>query len=42
MGLVEAEDILAVAVTSDDGGPVLSAGKTDMLDSSPPIVAGNY
>jgi len=41
-GLVQSQDILAVAVTSDDGRLVLSAGKTDLLDCSPPIVAGDF
>lgn len=41
-GLVQSQDILAVAVTSDDGRLVLSAGKSELLDCSPPIVAGDF
>jgi len=41
-GLVQSQDILAVAVTSDDGRLVVSAGKAELLDCSPPIVAGDF
>jgi signal transduction histidine kinase len=40
-GLVEAPDILAVAVSDEDGNPLLSVGKADLLDTSPPIIAGD-
>ena len=42
-GLVRTpSDILAVAFTSDDGRLVLSAGKTELLDTSLPIVEGDF
>ena len=41
-GLAASPDVLAVAVTSGDGRPVLSAGKAALLDTSPPIVAGDF
>jgi len=42
-GLVRTpSDILAVAFRSDDGRLVLSAGKTELLDTSSPIVAGDF
>ena len=41
-GLVQTPDILAVAVASDDGRMVLPVGKATLLDTSPPIVAGDF
>ena len=38
--LIKSEDVLAVAVVGEDGGAILSAGKTQLLDTSP--VAGSY
>lgn len=40
--LVSAEDILAAAVTSDDGQLVLNAGQADLLELTPPITPGTY
>ena len=40
--LVTSQDILAVAVLSDDGQTVLPAGKTDILDISSPVEAGDF
>jgi len=39
--LVKSEDVLAVAVTSDDGQKLLSSGKLEPLDLSPPVVSGD-
>jgi signal transduction histidine kinase len=39
--LIQSEDILAVAVTSCDGELMRSAGETDLLDASPPLVEGD-
>ena len=42
-GLVQTPNvILAVAFRSDDGRLVLSAGKTEVLNTSSPIVAGDF
>jgi len=38
--LVKSEDVLAVAVVGQDGGTILSAGQTPLLDTSP--TAGGY
>jgi two-component system sensor histidine kinase HydH len=40
--LVKSQDILAVAVTSDDGRLALSAGKSDLLHTKPPVAAGEF
>ncbi|MFO7907886.1 MAG: sensor histidine kinase [Planctomycetota bacterium] len=40
--LVKSHDVLAVAVASDRGQAVLSAGNTELLDLSPPLVTGSY
>lgn len=38
--LVKSEDVLAVAVAREDGQPILSAGKTELLDRAQATVAG--
>lgn len=40
--LAKSKDILAVAIVSGDGRRLLSAGKTDLLDDSSAIAAGEY
>jgi signal transduction histidine kinase len=40
--LTKSQDVLAVAVLSDDGRLVLSAGEAELLHASPPIRAGDY
>lgn len=40
--LVKSEDILAVAVTSEAGRKILSSGKVESLDISPPVVSGDF
>ena len=40
--LAKSKDILAVAIVSGDGRRLLSAGKTDLLDDSAAIAAGEY
>jgi len=40
-GLVKSDDILAVAVTSDTGESMLSAGSVDLLDLSPTMTPGD-
>jgi signal transduction histidine kinase len=41
-GLVQASDILAVAVTDDEGRSVLSAGRTEFLTNLPGAVSGGF
>jgi signal transduction histidine kinase len=41
-GLVQSPDILAVAISADGGRLLLSAGEVDLLNTSPPIVAGDF
>jgi len=40
--LVLSQAVLAVAVTSEDGRPILAAGKAELIDTSGPIVSGDY
>jgi signal transduction histidine kinase len=40
--LVKSKDVLAVAITSDDGSSLLSAGKTELLDRSSPLAEGKF
>lgn len=41
-GLVQSEDLLAVALVSENGKPVLSAGEVDLLDLAPPLQSGGH
>jgi signal transduction histidine kinase len=41
-GLVSAEDILAVGITSSDGRQILAAGASQLLTVSSPIVVGDF
>ncbi len=40
--LAGAEDVLAAAVASEDGSLVLTAGRTELLETSPPLEAGGF
>jgi len=39
---VTAEDVLAVVIGAGDGRPILSAGRTDLLDTASATVAGEF
>ena len=41
-GLVQSEDLLAVALVSEDGKPLLSAGEAHRLVLAPPFQSGEY
>lgn len=41
-GLVRSKDVLAVALVSEDGKSVLSAGEVALLDLAPPFVSGEH
>jgi signal transduction histidine kinase len=41
-GLVLSKDVLAVALVSEDGRSVLSAGQRELLNLTPPFVTGPY
>ena len=40
--LATSEDVLAVGVVSGDGRLALAAGRTDLLDTSPPVAPGEF
>ena len=41
-GLVRSKDVRAVALVSEDGQTILSAGERELLDLVPPFAAGEY
>jgi len=40
--LAASEDVLAVGVVSKDGRLAIAAGRTDLLDASPPVAPGDF